>query len=109
VRWFGNTDAYSDSNGNRYGYSNGDSHGYSDSDRDGYSNRDSHGYSDSDRDGYSNRDSHTHRCTDANSYSFTCAELLALDQSSVGESSAHGRNRHLYRDDYADKWLQFAS
>ena len=46
-------------------------------------------------------------CADANSVA--CTKLYALNQPGVGESSAHGRNRHLYRDDYAHERIQCAS
>ena len=36
-------------------------------------------------------------------------QLHALDQSGVCECSAHRRNRHLYGDDNADRWIQCAS
>jgi hypothetical protein len=115
VRWFSHTysvpdiNAITDANSYRDGHSDSYRHGYCDSD--GYC--DSH--ADRDRDSHSNPNSygHTHGCSDTNSnaggntYSFTCAQLHALDQSSVGESSARGRNRYLYRDDCADERLQF--
>jgi len=110
VRWFSYadtysyacryTDAYSSSNADTFAYADSNAHTYS------YSNPDACG------DAYSCGNSDPHACrhanTGPNTYSVARAQLHHLDQSSLGESSAHRRNCHLYRDDHAHGWFQFA-
>jgi hypothetical protein len=109
VRWFSHTDTYSYARRytDAYSCSHADTFAYSNAHTYSCSDPNAHRYTDA----YSRSHADSHACrnanTDPNAHSVTCAQLLNLDQSSVGESSADRRNCHLYRDNYADERLQF--